>query len=158
MAMSAITTWWVRMPKNDEFWGVMVLTAIEPIDGKKRHGDRGGDHRVFQDQIIQPVARERCVGTFHGALPFAASDLVIVVLASHWPARSTVLRLLAGWAGFSEKARAGVPRLDGDFLGAAGGGKFLQRIAEHRAGALPGRRRMQIEHVDARIVGKRCET
>src|ERR1700724_149868 len=100
MAMSAITTWWVRMPRNVEFWGAeplgaMVLTAIKPIDGVERHRDRGGDHRVFQDQIIEPVARERRVGTFHGALPFAASDLVIVVLASHSPARNTVLRLLA---------------------------------------------------------------
>src|ERR1700688_1392602 len=104
MAMSAITMWWVRMPKNvdwgaepwgAESWGAMVLTAIEPVDGIKRHGDRGRDHRVFQDQIIEPVARERRVGTFHGALPFAASGLVMVVLASHSPARNTVLRLLA---------------------------------------------------------------
>src|ERR1700676_2704841 len=95
MAMTAITTWGERMPRNVECWGVMLLTAIEPIDGVKRHGDRGGDHRVFQDQIVEPVARERRVGTLHGALPFAASDLVIVVLASHSPARSTVLRLLA---------------------------------------------------------------
>src|SRR5580704_13029951 len=100
MAMSAITTWWVRRPRNVEFWGAeplcaMALTAIEPIDGVERHGDRGGDHRVFQDQIVEPVARERRIGAFHGALPFAASGLVIVVLASDSPARNTVLRLLA---------------------------------------------------------------
>src|ERR1700730_352102 len=104
MAMSAITTWWVRMPRNVEFWGAMGLTAIEPIDGIKRHGDRGGDHCVFQDPIIEPVARERRIGTFHGASPFAASGLVIVVLASHSPARNTVLRLTVVAPRFSKKA------------------------------------------------------
>src|SRR5260370_40160709 len=84
----------------------MALTAIEPVDGVERHGDRRGDHCVFQDQIIEPVARKRRVGTIHGALSFAVSGLVIVVLASHSPARNTVLRGLAVYPRFSKKPRA----------------------------------------------------
>src|SRR4029077_21297292 len=103
MAMNAITTWWVRMPKNVETWRAILLTEIEPISRIQRHGDRGGDHRVFQDQIIEPVARERGVGTFHGALPLAASGLTIVGLASHSPARNTGLRGFATNPRFSKK-------------------------------------------------------
>src|ERR1700674_2431160 len=134
MAISAIATWWVRMPKNAEpcdepwraeplgaeswgaeSWGAMMLTAIEPIGGVKRYADRRGDHRVFQDQIVEPVALERRIGAFHGIVslapsaptaPLATSCLTMVVLASHSPARSTVLRLVAVKPRFSKKPLA----------------------------------------------------
>src|SRR5580658_40744 len=92
MAMSAMATWWVRIPK------IMVLTRIKPKDRVQRDGGRDADHRVFQHQIVQPMALERDVATFHDALALPSrgpSGFAIVVLASHSPARNTVLRLCA---------------------------------------------------------------
>src|SRR5271154_5854433 len=75
-------------------------------------GDRDGerDHRVFEDEIIEPVPLERHVIAFHGSFPLsgtaAASGFVSVVLASHSPASDTVLRVLATKPRFSKKPRA----------------------------------------------------
>src|ERR1700733_10480516 len=84
----------------------MISTAIEPEAGIERDGDRRRDHRVFEDQIVEPVERERRIRTFHDALPFAASGFVIVVLASHSPASNTVLRVRGTKPRFSKNPRA----------------------------------------------------
>src|ERR1700719_40148 len=61
-----------------------ILAVIEPIKSIERHRDRSRYHRVFQDQIIKPVPRERRLGPLHDALSsLATSGLIIVVLASH---------------------------------------------------------------------------
>src|SRR5665647_925746 len=50
----------------------------------ERQQRRGGHDRVFQDDVILPVARERCFWRFgHEASGLATSGLCIVVLASH---------------------------------------------------------------------------
>jgi hypothetical protein len=68
------------------------------------------DHRVFEHQIVEPVALERHVVAFHDALPLAAavtaSGFTIVVLASHSPPSVTVLRVLATKPRRSKKPRA----------------------------------------------------
>src|ERR1700734_1590439 len=84
----------------------MVLAAVKPIDGVERDHDGGGQHRVFQDQIIDPMAVKRRFGFFHDVLSLAPSGFFSVVLASHSPATVTVLRLCASKPRFSKKPRA----------------------------------------------------
>src|SRR5262245_30397716 len=83
-------------------------TRGEPIDGVERDHDRGRDHRVFQDDVIDPMALERQIVAFHCNLsdPEAASGLTMVVLASHSPPRATVLRVFATKPRRSKKPRA----------------------------------------------------
>src|SRR5580692_4441478 len=81
-------------------------TSIEPVDGVESHRDGSRQHPIFEDQVVQPVPRKRRVGAFHDGLSLAPSALVIVVLASHSPARNTVLRLFAVKPRFSKKSRA----------------------------------------------------
>src|SRR6201993_4099649 len=83
-----------------------MLTAIEPKDRVERYDDGRGDHRVFQDQIIEPVSRKWRIGTFHDGLPRSTSGLVMVVLASHSSPSGTVLRLCAENPRFAKKPRA----------------------------------------------------
>src|SRR5260370_12785193 len=87
----------------------MMLTAIETIDGVERDDDRHADHRIFQDQIIQPVSWKRRVRTFHEALPCSVSSLVIVVLANHSPPSYIVLRPCPEYPRFSKKPRPASP-------------------------------------------------
>src|SRR5208282_551915 len=95
------------MPKNDEPWRGMVLSRIKPIGGVEADEHGGCDQRVFQQQIIEPMALEWHVATFHHALPLAAaSGLAIVVLASHSPASDMVLRVFPTKPRFSKKPRA----------------------------------------------------
>src|SRR6516225_1106330 len=84
----------------------MILTAIEPIDRIKRYDDCRSDHRVFQDQIIEPVSRKWRLRAFHDGLPRPVRGLVMVVLASHSSPSDTVLRLCAENPRFSKKPRA----------------------------------------------------
>ena len=87
----------------------------------------------------------------------ATSGLISVVLASHSPASDTVLRVLAMKAALFEKAARGVAGVNAQFFCAAGGGKLLQRIAQHRGRALPGRNRMDVKHIDAFVIGQRSK-
>src|SRR6516164_4069444 len=84
----------------------IILTAIEPIDRVKRYDDCRGYHRVFQDQIVDPVLRKRRLRAFHDGLPRPVRGLVMVVLASHSSPSETVLRLCAENPRFSKKPRA----------------------------------------------------
>src|ERR1700747_3453111 len=83
-----------------------MLTAIEPKDRVERYDDGRGDHRVFQDQIVEPVSRKWRLGAFHDGLPRPTSGLVMVVLASHSSPSDTVLRLCGENPRFSKKPRA----------------------------------------------------
>ena len=89
------------------------------------------------------------------AVAFAQRVLSIVVLASHSPPRSTVLRCCAVKPRFLKKSCAVSLDVGGQSLGAARGGELFQRIDQHCAGALPGHRRMDVEQVDRLVVGER---
>src|SRR6516164_9474867 len=85
-----------------------MLTRIEPIHRIERNHDRRRDHRVFQDDVIEPMTLERQIVAFHCSLPgaAAASDFTMVLLASHSPPSATVLRVFATKPRRSKKPRA----------------------------------------------------
>src|SRR5262245_66055370 len=70
----------------------MGASQVSEISQSEGGGDRE-DHQLERD-VVDPVAREWRVGTFHDspALPALTSGFSIVVLASHSPASGTVLR------------------------------------------------------------------
>ena len=103
------------------------------------------------------MALERRVGAFHDAISFAPNGLIIVVLASHSPPTVIVLRVRGEYPRLSKKPRAASLASTVNSLAPRAAGEFFQRVAEHGARPLPGRGRMHVEHVDARIIGKRRE-
>src|SRR5712691_6012248 len=69
-----------------------MLSSGELIGDVERDQDRGGDHRVFEHDVVEPVLRERRIGLGHRAPAFAASGFSMVVFASHSSPTGTELR------------------------------------------------------------------
>src|ERR1700727_1556916 len=80
------------------------MTSPQIIVGRQRHRDHDGDER--NHDVVGAHAEKCRVLLGHAGLPVAASGFTIVVLASHSPARNTVLRLLAIYPRFSKKPLA----------------------------------------------------
>src|SRR5256885_8005484 len=71
--------------------------------------------------------------------------------------RSVSVGLDGRKAALREEFLRDVAVVRGEALGAARGGKLLQRINEHGPRALPGDSRMHVEKIDRLVVGKRAE-
>src|SRR5262245_30773857 len=60
-----------------------MVSSRQSVDNIQGNQDGGGQHRIFEHDVVQPMMRKRRVGSGHETSRLAASCLCSVVLASH---------------------------------------------------------------------------
>src|SRR5436309_12537818 len=68
------------------------MALDQSIDCVKRDHQRGDQHAIFEQDVVEPVAGERGFRLRHCDCSLATSCFSMVVLASHSPPSWTVLR------------------------------------------------------------------